>query len=493
MGMHRSLFIFATGILGVALSHHRAEAGSLPEVRFVSGVSAASFRRGPNLPWHQVDASGSVPEAAELTCERKCQLKAGPDNVLTLAPGTVLSVAAYLYVPMNVAVPPVTTAPNVAAREVRMTEGYIEAVSLNDKATPLVVSGPGSTHVALRGATVQIAIKGDRMVAQVNEGIARAGSNKRWLTIEKGRASTLTADGYPTTPRSEIMTPEWKQQGCAPALGVALVGNAGNVAVCWEPSANATSYVVEMSRDEAFSTIESSETTSSTTWSKSLPEGRYFLRTRAVDADTLVSRTSSVRKLGVVSFDLPPGASANLGARTVVLPPGRGFQLRDTTGLETALDRGIFVTLRGPLVMDTERSHQLRFRLVGDPSSETMLDLQRRELRADIEIGPKRALWPVDPIDITVTVRDSSGLIDATQVAPKLHVLLGLTELPVTWSHRGPVWSTRLAPRNVGPTVIRVLAEDEFGNALGRHFLEVDEQPAKPGETRSGSRRVAHN
>jgi hypothetical protein len=122
-----------------------------------------------------------------------------------------------------------------------------------------------------------------------------------------------------------------------------------------------------------------------------------------------------------------------------------------------------------------------------------MLDLQRRELRADIAIEPKRARWPVDPIDITVTVRDSSGLIDTAQVAPKLHVLLGLTELPIAWSHRGPVWSARLAPRNVGPTVVRVLAEDEFGNTLGRHFLEVDDMPTKPGEASSASRRIAHN
>jgi hypothetical protein len=96
-------------------------------------------------------------------------------------------------------------------------------------------------------------------------------------------------------------------------------------------------------------------------------------------------------------------------------------------------------------------------------------------------------------VDITVTVRDPAGLVDAAQVMPKLHVLAGLTELPVAWSHRGPTWITRLAPRNVGPTVIRVVAEDEFGNLLGRHFLEVDEKPTKAGETRILPRPVAHN
>jgi hypothetical protein len=121
-----------------------------------------------------------------------------------------------------------------------------------------------------------------------------------------------------------------------------------------------------------------------------------------------------------------------------------------------------------------------------------MIDLQRRALRADIEIGPKAARWPVDPVDITVTVRDPAGLVDASAIVPTLHVLLGLTELPVIWARRGPVWTTRLAPRNVGPTVVRVVAEDEFGNSLGRTFLEVDDKPAKPGDP-TPIRRIAHN
>ena len=143
--------------------------------------------------------------------------------------------------------------------------------------------------------------------------------------------------------------------------------------------------------------------------------------------------------------------------------------------------------------MDAEPSHQLRLRLVGDPSSESRIELVRRAVRADIEIGPKWARWPIHPVDITVTMRDPAGQVDVAQVTPRLRVLLGLTELPVSWSHNGPVWSTRLAPRNVGPTVVRVVAEDEFGNALGRHFLEVDEKPVKPGEPASPPRNIAHN
>jgi hypothetical protein len=491
--MRSTVFVLAAGILGVGLSHDRAEAAPVTELRFLSGRESALFRWRADLPWRKFDANTAVGEGAEISCEHTCRVKVDVDNVITLSPGAIVWLGAFFYVPLVPSVPPATQL-LVPAHEIRLNEGHIEASSTNERGIPLVVSGPGTTHVAFRSAEVQLAVKGDRMVAQVNEGSARAGSNKRWLTVERAHASTLTAQGYPTTPRDEARAPEWKPgEGCTPALGVVEPGNSSHVGVCWAPPDGAASYVVELARDESFSSIELVETTTATSWSKSLPEGRYFVRTRAVDRDTLVSRTSPVRKLGVVSFVLPPGASANLGARTVVLPQGRAFALRDSTGLETALDRGIFVTVRSPIVMDAEPSHQLRFRLVGDPSSEGSLELQRRALRADIAIGPKSARWPVDPVDITVTMRDPAGLVDASQFEPKLHVLLGMTELPVAWTHRGPMWTTRLAPRNVGPTVVRVVAEDEFGNTLGRTFLEVDEKPAKPGESTAPPRHVAHN
>jgi hypothetical protein len=491
MAMRRTYLMLAAGILGVGLSHDRAEAAPVTDVRFLSGRESAQFRWRPDLPWHKFDAQTAIGEGAEISCEQTCRVKVDADNVITLSPGAVVWLGAYFYVPLVPAVPPATQL-LVPAHEIRLSQGHIDASSPNERGIPLVVSGPGTTHVAFRNAEVQLAVKGERMVAQVNEGTARAGSNKRWISVEKAQASTLLASGYPSAPRDEALAPEWKPgEGCTAALGVVEPGNASNVGVCWTPRAEAASYVVELARDESFANIELSETTTASSWSKTLPEGRYFVRTRTVDQDTLVSRTSPVRKLGVVSFVLPPGASANLGARTVVLPQGRAFALRDTTGLETALDGGIFVTVRGPIVMDGEASHRLRFRIIGDPSSESAIDLQRRALRADIEIGPKAARWPVDPVDITVTMRDPAGLVDAAQVEPKLHVMLGLTELPVAWKHAGPVWTARLAPRNVGPIVVRVIAEDEFGNTLGRTFLEVDERPAKPGA--NPSRQVAHN
>ena len=120
-------------------------------------------------------------------------------------------------------------------------------------------------------------------------------------------------------------------------------------------------------------------------------------------------------------------------------------------------------------------------RFKDDPGSQGSVVLQRRALQADVAFTPKLAHWPQDPIDIRVTLSDASGVVDPSLVSPKIHVLLGLTEVPVQWSQSGRVWSARLAPRNLAPTVVRVIAEDEFGTPIGRNFVEVDQVRAAAG------------
>ncbi len=73
-----------------------------------------------------------------------------------------------------------------------------------------------------------------------------------------------------------------------------------------------------------------------------------------------------------------------------------------------------------------------------------------------------------------------------------MHVLLGLAEISVQWSHSGRVWAARLNPRNVAPTVIRVIAEDEFGTTIGRNFVEVDQNRVGQATPPAGGY-VAHN
>src|SRR6185295_11960948 len=109
----------------------------------------------------------------ELTCEQPCRVKLDPENAVVLGPGAVISVGGIFHAPL---------APLrdrlVASREVTLIEGRIEAVSAGTRGLPLVVSALGSSHVGLRAAEAQIAVKGDHVAAQVTTGSVRAGANR---------------------------------------------------------------------------------------------------------------------------------------------------------------------------------------------------------------------------------------------------------------------------------------------------------------------------
>src|SRR6185369_12149791 len=109
---------------------------------------------------------------------------------------------------------------------------------------------------------------------------------------------------------------------------------------------------VEMSRDASFANIESSESTTSPEWSKSLSVGRYFVRVRAVDSEGLVSASSPVRKLGVIAVKLPAGSNVDATTRTFTVPQGRSLEMPDATGLESALDNGAFTAAQRFVMVD---------------------------------------------------------------------------------------------------------------------------------------------
>ncbi|HVY47200.1 MAG TPA: hypothetical protein VHB21_15035, partial [Minicystis sp.] len=125
-------------------------------------------------------------------------------------------------------------------------------------------------------------------------------------------------------------------------------------------------------------------------------------------------------------------------------------------------------------------AERLWLRLRGDATSATAHTLERRALRADVDILPHNARWPADPIDVVVHVIDPSHRVDAAAVEPKLRVLLDIDEMPVTWQRSGTTFTAHIAPRRLlTNTVVRVEASAEHDNVLGRGFVEI-EPSARP-------------
>jgi hypothetical protein len=110
-----------------------------------------------------------------------------------------------------------------------------------------------------------------------------------------------------------------------------------------------------------------------------------------------------------------------------------------------------------------------------DPASgyETRLVLLRRQLRAKVDLTPKR-ITPGQPMDAQVTVYDPSGRIDVTREAVSLETTMGIVPMRVFWQRTGNTWSARIPPRWSGaPSVIRVAVKDARGSEIGRGFLEL--------------------
>jgi hypothetical protein len=353
-----------------------------------------------------------------------------------------------------------------------------EVISPSAHSIPLVVTVGPNEHVALRGARVQIAHRAEHTAVGVIAGTARAGASRSWITLDTNQTTILVTHARPKAPGPVVEAPKWSEaiEACTVApLAVSQEGQEVSVGGCWEAAARGVMYRVEAARDLGFQhPLGPIESTEGRSWAKLLGVGRYFVRLRTIDADGLSSASSPVRRLAVVPLGLPPGSHCNPATRQVVVPEGRDVSFGNADDLELAVDQGGFVKAPTALRMDGAPAHDIRIRLREDASSVSVVHIVRRALRADVRITPRGARWPHDPIDISVVIEDPTGQLDAEKVEPELRVLLGLQELKLDWVHHGAVWAARVAPRRMGgPTVLRVIANDEHGTPIGRNFLEI--------------------
>ncbi|HKQ70491.1 MAG TPA: hypothetical protein VJT73_14175 [Polyangiaceae bacterium] len=475
--MRRSQILLATAGVLVTIQSHAAS-GLAGGVQIKSGADQVMVRRNRLMPWRPL-ASAKVPDGADIRCDQPCRVQVDADNTISLSGGAVITSGSFFYIPLVADAPSLTP-----AHQVELREGTIEIDSPSASAMPLVVTMSGyDEHVAVRGGRAEIVLKGAKAAVGVKAGQARVGAHKAWITVPTGFLSTMSSRDKPSAPRALLRAPVWSgpEAGCVAGLAVSEPQGKAVVGGCWEKMREAASYQVELAKDAAFQHPVAAESVSTAAWSKVFDPGRYFARIRSVDADGIAGLSSGVRQLAVIPCVLPPGSSAYLEARTLVVPEGREISFGDPTGLELAIDNGGFTRAPSSIVMDREPKHELRFRLKDDPSSaSTVYIAQRRALHANVELTPKKAQWPTDPIDIKVTLQDPSGQLDPSRIEAQMQVTLGLTALPAQWTRQGAVWSTHIDPRSVGgPAVIRVVAKDEYGTQIGRGFLEIDYKPQR--------------
>jgi hypothetical protein len=349
-----------------------------------------------------------------------------------------------------------------------------------------LVSTSAGTLTDWRGQ-LHVRVKHDTTAAAIYEGALVVGSNGQGFPVYDGAAIVIRRGVNPE--RSHVIPPSplWDTKGGG--LSVTDGNEPTSIDVAWSPVAGASEYRVEVALDPTMVRVISRGTTQGSHYIVNLPAaantGRTWVHVRAATTDGIVGEWSAPRPIHAVHYTLPEGSFvARDGA--VVMPEGTTIPVANADGLQvayenvTTLSQSFAVplywsTLSGPIRMS--ETSPMRIVHVRDPAmggSEARLILARRQLRADVDLGPAHARWPADPLNARVEVRDPSGRIDVAREPVTVEAMLNLTPLPVSWTHDGASWRGHIAPRLIGDSsVVRVVVKDAQGAEIGRGFLEL--------------------
>jgi hypothetical protein len=146
----------------------------------------------------------------------------------------------------------------------------------------------------------------------------------------------------------------------------------------------------------------------------------------------------------------------------------------DPDGLEVAMQTRSFSRARRDLNFSASRSATLRVRLTGRPDTASELRLEKRALRAAVQLTPVLPVWPDDSVAAKVRLVDPSGRTNPASIKPRIRVTVGNRAVPTSWSLDGGVWRAKIHGQTLpGPQVLRIEVDDENGVRLGENFVEL--------------------
>ncbi len=241
----------------------------------------------------------------------------------------------------------------------------------------------------------------------------------------------------------------------------------------WAPVPEASGYRAELV-DEATGRVVERVAGKDTTLPSKLgpqPAGRYRLRVWADDPTGIPNTRPADVALRIVGVRLPRGGYLD---RTGVYRMGRGqkLALEGAQGLEMSFGAGGYRAASGSLVA-SRRERTVSLRLPGSTDA-VALKLALRTVRSRIEISPRNAVWPKDPVEIRVRLEELSGGPVPKFMKARPRVRLNTEEVDVAFSERDGWLRGVVQPRRGGgPWVLRVAVEDGEAQPLGYDFVEI--------------------
>jgi hypothetical protein len=439
-------------------------------------------RASSTSAWTPLVVGAKAPLRGEIRAtQERLRFCAMKGTEIDLAPGTTIVVRGDTRVALDAQT-------RVTALDVALGEGEIAI-----DASPSMWHGPLRKPVAVRGPRDMIALDwggGTRVRLLPPRGALPAGilagsirgdvmvsGQKTMRQIHAGFAVELRAGATMGEPRPLAPAPTWSAHVGPNVHGpiglVASSAGKARVAAPFDPVPSAVGYDAEIAQDADFKHVIARRSLGAferVVTTPPLPAGRYFVRVSARGAEGLPGVPSAPRALRVERISLPKGG-ALLGG-LVVLPRNRTLTWADPEGLEIALGARAFARATPELGLEGGDGQVVaRVRLAGD-GSYLPLVIAPQVLKAEIDLGPKTATWPRDPV--WVTVRMASPSEPEPLYDPVLRVTVNLREVPVTWTRERNVLRATLPPREgPGPWTVRVEARDQRGKELGFGLLEV--------------------
>jgi hypothetical protein len=207
--------------------------------------------------------------------------------------------------------------------------------------------------------------------------------------------------------------------------------------------------------------------------------GQLELSARSVDAEGIAGPWTKSEPVRVVGVTLPPGGYVSGG--DIFVGKGQDVHFSHTDGLEMTYEgAGRYVPASEAVSLYRGETTVVSFRVPGSVYP-TSARLRPRGLYAQVALGPSRAVWPTDPIQIAVELRSKEGEAVPQWIELKTDVRLGIEPIEVAFTRDGNRLVGTVPPTDKpGPWVLRVEVKDQFGALLGRDFLEIAKAPAAP-------------
>ncbi|MEO7036184.1 MAG: hypothetical protein ABI548_19750 [Polyangiaceae bacterium] len=336
------------------------------------------------------------------------------------------------------------------------------------------------TAIATAGHTA-FRVESNEAIAANMEGELRTLLNDHWQTVPLGALADLSKEDPNATAKPGLAGPVLKggqRMWFSPSEAVAMHG------FRWTAIPGAQHYDLRIRRLSDGKVVDA-RSTQRTEWADALTPvepGKYGLTLRSVDARGIEGSWSPESEVRVIGVVMPPGAYST--EKAIFLGVGQQVQFTNTAGLEmTYLGAGRYFPAAQGASLYRGQTTVLGFRMPGALETATAR-LEPRAVYADVHIGPKRALWPRDPITIDIQLKSKNGaeIPSFLQVVPT--VTLGTDPVDLNFEQEGSTLHAVLPPSSTpGPWVVRVDVADQYGVTLGHDFLEIASQARKPAPT----------